>query len=87
MGTIKLTSLNQKLQEFLKNKSENNPNFNIEKFLNPSLDDLHDPLLLSGMKEAKERVEKAIQNNERVLIYGDYDCDGIVASTVLFLFL
>jgi len=40
-------------------------------FLHPSLDDLHDPFLLPDMEIAVERIERAIGNKERILIYGD----------------
>ncbi len=57
----------------------------IENFLNPSLKDFNNPFLLNGMKETVERIEKAIENKERVLIYGDYDVDGVSATAILFL--
>ena len=53
------------------------------KFINPSLKDLLDPYLMSGMKEAVERIKLAKENGETVVIYGDYDADGISAVTVL----
>jgi single-stranded-DNA-specific exonuclease len=52
-------------------------------FLNPSLDQLHDPALMLGMKLAVERVTSAIQRSEPILIYGDYDVDGTVATVLL----
>lgn len=53
------------------------------KFLNPSLNDLHDPYLLKGMKTAVERILKAIENDEKILIWGDYDVDGTTGTVVL----
>ncbi len=53
-------------------------------FLYPSLDDLCDPFLLNDMDKAKARVEKAIQTNEHICIYGDYDVDGMCAASILF---
>lgn len=53
-------------------------------FLNPSLKDLYDPFLLSGMREAVERITDAKNNGETVVIFGDYDADGITAVTVLY---
>ncbi|MFC7684558.1 single-stranded-DNA-specific exonuclease RecJ [Ureibacillus sp. GCM10028918] len=44
---------------------------------------LHDPYLLNGMKEAVERIEEALNNGEKILIYGDYDADGITSTTVM----
>jgi single-stranded-DNA-specific exonuclease len=45
-------------------------------FFRPDLKDLHDPFLLKDMEEAIERIQWAIKNNEKILIYGDYDVDG-----------
>ena len=53
------------------------------KFLNPSYDDLHDPYLFKGMKTAVERILKAIENDEKILIWGDYDVDGTTGTVVL----
>ncbi len=53
------------------------------KFLNPSYSDLHDPNLLKEMKEAVARVLKAIENQEKILIWGDYDVDGTTGTVVL----
>jgi single-stranded-DNA-specific exonuclease len=52
-------------------------------FLNPRLEDLHDPCLLKDMDRVVARLLKAIQDRERVLIYGDYDVDGITSIVVL----
>ncbi len=53
------------------------------KFLNPQLSDLHDPYLMTGMREAVERLSTAIAGGERILIYGDYDVDGTMATVIL----
>lgn len=53
------------------------------KFLNPSFDDLHDPYLLKDMDKAVARVLKAIENDEKILIWGDYDVDGTTGTVVL----
>jgi single-stranded-DNA-specific exonuclease len=53
------------------------------KFLNPSYDDLHDPYLLKGMKTSVERILKAIETDEKILIWGDYDVDGTTGTVVL----
>ncbi|HZU24301.1 MAG TPA: single-stranded-DNA-specific exonuclease RecJ [Bryobacteraceae bacterium] len=52
-------------------------------FLQPSLDDLHDPLLMAGMEAARERLLRAIAAREPILICGDYDVDGTVSVVVL----
>lgn len=53
------------------------------RFLAPSLDDLHDPLTLRDMPQAIERLRRAIDSSEKILIYGDYDVDGTTAVVVL----
>lgn len=56
-------------------------------FLHPSLEKMSSPFVYDGMKEAAERIRLAIQRKEKVLIYGDYDCDGICAISTLMLYL
>ncbi|HTS29756.1 MAG TPA: single-stranded-DNA-specific exonuclease RecJ [Bryobacteraceae bacterium] len=53
------------------------------RFLSPSFDDLHDPLMLRDMPRAIERLRKAIASGEKILIYGDYDVDGTSAVVIL----
>ena len=53
------------------------------KFLNPSLDDLHSPYLMTGLRAAVERLRAAIERGETVFIYGDYDVDGTTAIVIL----
>ncbi len=52
-------------------------------FLDPKYDECIDAWVLPDMDKAVERVRQAVQNSEKVLIYGDYDADGVTASTVL----
>ncbi len=54
-----------------------------DRFLNPSLAQLHDPSLMLGMPEAVARLLHAIDNREPILIYGDYDVDGTTGTAVL----
>lgn len=56
-------------------------------FFRPQLSDLHDPMLMADMDKAVNRVVKAIKNNEKILIYGDYDVDGTTAVSVVYLYL
>jgi len=57
-----------------------------EKFLNPSMNDMHDPFLFDGMDKAVERINQAIEKEEHILIYGDYDVDGITGVSLLYSF-
>ena len=52
-------------------------------FLNPSPEHLHEPFLLKGMREAARRIQTAIENNERIMIWGDYDVDGTTGTVLL----
>lgn len=52
-------------------------------FFRPSLDDLHDPYLMKDMDKAVDRIEKAIKNQERILVFGDYDVDGTTAVSLV----
>ncbi len=52
-------------------------------FLHPSADHLHEPYLLKGMKEAVERILRAIEQKEKILIWGDYDVDGTTGTALL----
>ncbi|HEX8290405.1 MAG TPA: DHH family phosphoesterase, partial [Pyrinomonadaceae bacterium] len=51
--------------------------------LGPSLEQLHDPFLMLGMREAAGRVLRAVDAGERILVYGDYDVDGTTGTVVL----
>ncbi|MCP4375248.1 MAG: single-stranded-DNA-specific exonuclease RecJ [bacterium] len=53
------------------------------KFLDPKLNDLHDPELLSGAVEASNRIAQAVSSGKKIVIYGDYDVDGITAAAIL----
>jgi single-stranded-DNA-specific exonuclease len=52
-------------------------------FFRPSLDDLHDPYLMKDMDKAVNRIEKAINNKENIMIFGDYDVDGTTAVSLV----
>ena len=54
-----------------------------KEFFRPSLEDLHDPFLLKDMDRAVSRIEKAIIDNENILIYGDYDVDGTTSVSLV----
>jgi len=54
-----------------------------DRFLNPSLDHLHDPMLLKDMDVAVERILAAIARKEKIAIHGDYDVDGVTSTVIL----
>lgn len=56
-------------------------------FLNPAIDQLHDPFLMKDMQEAVDRIGLAIDNQEKILVYGDYDVDGTTAVSLVYSFL
>jgi single-stranded-DNA-specific exonuclease len=56
-------------------------------FFRPELSQLHDPFLMKDLREAAERINSAIANNERILLFGDYDVDGTTAVALMYTFL
>ncbi|RTZ02470.1 single-stranded-DNA-specific exonuclease RecJ [Flavobacterium sp. RSP49] len=54
-----------------------------KRFFRPSLADLHDPYLMKDMEKAVARIEKAIENEENILVFGDYDVDGTTAVSLV----
>lgn len=56
-------------------------------FFRPNLNDLHDPFLMTDMDKAVERVRKAVELKEKILVYGDYDVDGTTAVSLVYSFL
>lgn len=78
--------LDERLLSFIEKKYANE-NFDIEKYLNPSLSELRDAGKLKNIDLAVQKIRAAISENKKILVYGDYDSDGICASTILYLHL
>ena len=71
------------IAELLCERGVNTPE-KVQKFFYPKLHDMQSPFEINGVREAVERINRARENNDRILIYGDYDCDGI-CSVAMFL--
>jgi single-stranded-DNA-specific exonuclease len=56
-------------------------------FFRPDLENLHDPYLMNGMDKAVERLHRALHTGENILVYGDYDVDGVSSAAILYLVL
>ena len=54
------------------------------RFFRPGLDQIHDPFLMKGMRQAIDRINEAIKNKERIMVYGDYDVDGTSAVALVY---
>ena len=78
--------LNEKLIELLMLRGYDNADA-INVFLHPDPDNFYPPMTMLGMPECCERLQQAMRDGERVVVYGDYDADGICAASILSLFL
>ena len=79
---IEKYKLNSILAKILVNKGITEKK-DIELFVNPTRKDFYDPFLMPDMEIAVDRILKAIEDKEKIIIYGDYDADGITSTTVL----
>ncbi len=61
-----------------------NDEISAKQFLNPSKDDFIDPFAFSDMQKAKDRILDAIKNQETILVWGDFDCDGVTSTSILY---
>ena len=79
----KFPEINPIVLQLLFNRSINNQK-RIDQFLNPDYgENLHDPFLFSEMTKAVKRILTAVEKKEKIVVYGDYDADGVCSSTVL----
>lgn len=72
------------LTVLLQNRGLQEPE-DIHRYLTPHFDKMHDPFLMKDMKGAVERINQAIQNQERVIVFGDYDVDGVTGTAICYL--
>ena len=61
--------------------------FEARRFFRPQLTDLHDPFLMNDMQVAVERLNEAIARKERIMVYGDYDVDGVTSVALVYKFI
>jgi len=80
------TSLSRNVVRILVNRGMQTPE-QVRRFLRPELVELRDPFDMTGMQAGIDRVLQALYKNEQILIYGDYDVDGITATSLLYLVL
>ena len=59
----------------------------VNSYMKKSLEDIHNPFMLDGMEDAVERILSALDKNEKIVIYGDYDVDGITSTATVYKFL
>lgn len=83
---VEKLGLNRKLVELLVLRGYDNVDA-INVFLHPDPQMFYDPRTMLGMNECCERIEQAIENQEKIVVYGDYDADGICAASILSLYL
>lgn len=57
----------------------------IEKYLNPTFSSLHDPFLMQDMQGAVDRIMDSIEKGERIIVFGDYDVDGVTGTAIVYL--
>ena len=79
---IKGANLHPVIEQLFLNKNIETPQ-EIEEFLEPKYEKLHDPFLFEDMHRVVERVKRAIKNNEIIGIFGDHDADGVSSATIL----
>ena len=80
------TGIHPVLTELLIKRGMESPE-DVKNFFRPSLRSLHDPFLMCDMKTAVERLNTAMRNKERIMIYGDYDVDGVTSVALVYNFL
>lgn len=80
---IQYSSKNRLLDELLALRNLDTQE-KIEKFLNPSKADFISPFAFLDIKKAVDRINLAIENNQKILIWGDFDCDGVTSTTILY---
>lgn len=79
---VRTTGVSSVIAQLLSVRGIHQPDI-IRSFLEPKLTDLREPMLLPGMEQAVEKIYAAIRDNKKITIYGDYDADGMTATSIL----
>lgn len=79
----KVTKINEAIVKVLINRGIKT-SYDINRFINASLEDLYDPFLMKDMDKGVELIKKAIEENKKIAIYGDYDADGVTSTVILY---
>ena len=74
--------ISYKLAEILVNRGYNSLDL-AKSFLKPSWDDFNDPFLFRDMRKAVEVIKQAIANRDKIIVWGDFDCDGSCSTSIL----
>jgi len=82
VSSLVSTGLSPITLNLLKNRGLNTIT-EIEEFIHPDLNHLHDPFIMKGVKEAVKRIERALKKQESIFIFGDFDVDGITSTSIL----
>ena len=83
INKIKSSTKDSFLDELLAIRNLTNEK-DINKFLNPTRKDLISPYAFLDMEKGKNRIIEAIEKNQKILIWGDFDCDGVTSSAILY---
>lgn len=79
----KLSGISETICRILVNRGVKTPD-DIMKFMEPSLKDLIKPMMMKNMQKAIDIIENAIKNNKKIVVYGDYDADGVTSTVILY---
>jgi len=85
-ANLQQTGIPHRLLELLIDRGIDTPE-KIEKYLHPKMDDLYDPMLMQDMNKAVAVIRDAIQKGEEIVVFGDYDVDGVTATAILLTYL
>ncbi len=79
----KSSGVSEVVAKILVNRGIDNE-IDVKKFMRASIEDLYDPFLMKNMERAIELIKVAIYNNEKIVVYGDYDADGVTSTVIMY---